>query len=270
MIKFSFSLCFATLSVISIGQTVLLDENFSNGVPSNWIIQDVDQLTPNANVSTVTDAWVGFITASDTCMVSTSFYDVASGEASQSEDYLILPKQNLLSFGHLLSWESKSFDANYPEDYYVLLSTTDSLPESFTDTLMIVRGEVPYWKGYSINLFSSGFANQAVYIAFRNASENAFLLGIDNVKLTTNDPAIIEEKTELDGIAFYPNPTKGVLNFNTQMSFQYEIVSVTGEKQLSGMITNNDSVNLELLNSGTYFLILNSQNNSIVRKIIKQ
>lgn len=269
MKKISFFLYLSISSVVSIGQTVLLEEDFSNGIPSDWIVQDIDQLTPNTLVSAVTEAWVGFTTASDTCAISTSFYDVNSSQISQSEDYLILPKQDLLAFGHLLSWESKSFDANYPENYYVLLSTTDSMPDSFTDTLKIVNGEAPYWHSHSVNLFTSGFANQSVYIAFRNASENAFLLGVDNVKLTTNDPAKVSKNYALDGITFYPNPVEDVLNFNEDIIFDYKIISITGKEQFSGVVTEKH-IDLSSLSRGTYFLVLNSEKGSITKKIIKK
>ncbi|MFK8038026.1 MAG: choice-of-anchor J domain-containing protein [Crocinitomicaceae bacterium] len=269
MKKVLFFFCFSISSIFSFCQTVLLDEDFSSGIPSDWTTIDVDQLTPSGDVSYVTDAWISFTTSFDTCAVSTSFYSVNSSQVSKSEDYLISPKLNLQSFGHLLTWESKSFDANYPESYLVLLSTTDSLPSSFTDTLKIVSNVAPNWISHSVNLFTSGFADQSVYIAFRNTSEDAFLLGIDNVKLTTNDPANLKKSSVLNSITAYPNPVRNILNFNEAISASFEVVNMTGQIQLSGSVTEN-KINLEQLEQGVYFLVLKFSDSNLVKKIVKQ
>ena len=248
-------------------QTVLLDENFSNGIPSNWRVVDGDQLIPDSSVMFVNQAWVGFSTSVDTCAVSTSYYTVNAGQVSASEDYLITPKLNLLSFGHLFSWDSKSFDANYPESYYVLLSSTDSLIESFTDTLKYVNNDSPNWKRFTINLFSMGYANQPVYLAFKNASTDAYLLGLDNVKLTTDDVTAVADQANQQ-FELYPNPVTTDLHVTVASNTVYEIVNVAGKVVKRGLVYNQ-VINCAELSAGVYVLRLQIENQMIPCKLIK-
>ena len=267
-IYFLFYVVMATLAVSA--QTVLLDEDFANGIPDTWSVFDRDQLTPNAGVSQVTDAWVHFTTTLDTCAISTSYYDVGNGQISQSKDYLVTPKLNLLSYGHLLTWASKSFDANYPETYYVLLSKTDSLPESFTDTLKIVTNDAPYWKTHTVNLFSKVSPNDQVYVAFRNASIDAFLLGIDDVIITTNDPANIAPlKDELSHIEVYPNPIVSDLFLTSANGLKYEITNLAGQVINSGVVSES-RINFEAMESGVYFVSIFDHTNQITKKVVKR
>jgi len=245
-------------------QTVLLEEGFYNGIPETWSVVDADGQTPDSSISFINEAWVAYESVFDTCAISTSYY---AGSSNQSMDYLISPKLNLLSFGHILSWESKSFDANYLESYYVLLSTTDSLPESFSDTLMMVSEDSPFWKTHSVNLFLGGFADQPVYIAFRNASTNEFILGIDNVKLTTNDVASISAASD-NPVEVYPTPVLNTLNINLPSGSAYSIYNAHGEPVSQGLL-ENAKIDVADLPSGVYFLEYKKGSHFRTKKIIK-
>ena len=267
MKNISFLIALSFFAITLNAQTILLDENFSDGIPSTWSVFDVDQLTPNSSVNFVTDGWVGYAGSIDTCAISTSYYTIDSTQVSLSMDYLVSPKVDLLAFGHILSWQSKSFDANYPESYYVLLSTTDSLPDSFTDTIKTVNNDSPNWKTFSTNLFIGGFQNQSVYIAFRNASNDAYLLGIDNVKLTTNDVATINDDP-ITNIDVFPNPAVNHIRIAVSNNTPYEIVSLAGEIVMHGMVENN-MLDVSILKNGVYFIRVNQKGITSTRKIVK-
>ncbi|MFK8045496.1 MAG: choice-of-anchor J domain-containing protein [Crocinitomicaceae bacterium] len=245
-------------------QTVILDEGFQNGIPATWSVIDADGQTPDSSISFVNEGWVRYESVFDTCAISTSYY---SGSSDQSQDYLISPKLNLLSFGHILTWESKSFDANYLETYYVLLSTADSLPSSFTDTIMIVTDDSPNWKTFSTNLFLDGFANQSIYIAFQNASTDEYILGVDNVKLTTNDIASVSKIPEKT-ISVFPNPVVDQLNVSVPDGSKYELIGFEGKIIKEGTIESG-LVDLSQLKSSIYFLKIQIDNEIYTKKIVK-
>lgn len=246
-----------TISSINWAQTTLIDEDFTNGIPSSWTVLDEDGNTPA--ISDFINGWIQYITTLDTCAASTSYYLDSEGDedtTATSADYLILPQLNLLTFGNLLSWDSKSFDASYPDGYYVLVSTTDSLPASFTDTIKVVDEATPYWKSYTINLMTEGYANQSVYVAFRNFTQNGFVLGLDNVKVTTDDPANIQSNESVE-VNLYPNPVQNELQIDANQINQVNIFSLSGQLILS---STESKINVSSLVSGMYVVeVLTSQ-----------
>ena len=251
----------ALLTTTLNAQTVLIEEDFTNGMPAGWQVIDQDQLTPHADVSNFTEAWIGYTTTTDTCLASTSYYTDGDG---QSADYLILPNVSLESFGSLLSWDSRSYDANYPESYVVLVSATGSSISSFTDTVKIVTNDSPYWKTRTINLFNKGYANQNVYVAFRNTSANNYILGLDNIRLTTADPASVNEQSV--SVRLYPNPVQNVLKIEAADFISYSIYSVTGQLVKTG---NSDTVDVESLNKGHYFIKVETNSGVATKRFVK-
>jgi len=253
-------------SALTFAQTTLLNENFTNGIPSTWTTIDADQNAPTGN-SDFTDAWIGYVSAFDTCAASTSYYLDANGNedtAATSKDYLITPKISLLTFGNLLSWNAKSLDGSYPDGYMVLVSTTDSLEASFTDTIKTVYAETQYWKNYTINLMTEGYANQDVYIAFMNNTKNGFVLQIDDVKITGDDPASISEKNI--EISIFPNPVIDFITIQTPEYKSTSIYSVNGRLLIKSTQTQID---LSTLPKGVYFVLVETLNGIVEKKFIK-
>ena len=249
------------LTFTTIAQTTLLNENFTNGIPSAWTVVDVDGNTPNSAVSQFTSAWIHYVTPFDTCAASTSYYTDSLG---QSEDYLITPALNLLTYGNFISWDAKSFDGSYPDSYVVLISATDTNPSSFTDTLKMVQNESPYWTHYSYDLATKGYSNQTVYVAFKNITTNGFILGIDNVVATADDPANVNEQNSFD-LSIYPNPVVDVLNIVADEYLTAEIYNVNGQLILS---SNLKTINVSDFEQGIYFIKVTTQNGSAVKKVV--
>lgn len=142
---------FSLLLSNSFAQSVLFFEDFNSGIPSTWALVNSDGLTPAEAVDTFDNAWISFIDDGDTCAASTSYYT----PTGQAADYLISPKISLNTFNKLV-WTARSYDATYPDGYLVLISSTDSLIGSFTDTLMVVNGEFYYWHSRSVQLIRFG------------------------------------------------------------------------------------------------------------------
>jgi len=246
-------------------QVTLLDENFTMGIPSTWSLINDDALIP-ADTQFL-DAWIDFTSSFDTCAASTSSYVDLNGDEDTSAiaaDFLISPKISLLSFGNLLSWDAKSLDGSFPDGYEVLISTADSLKSSFQSVLKTVESETPYWKHYSINLTLDGYNNQDVYIAFKNITKNGYVLLLDNIKITGDDPAKIKEKDF--SLAIFPNPFQKKLRVNVDNFESIEIININGKTVIN---SNQKIIDTSNLPAGIYILKVKAGGTIITKKIVK-
>ncbi len=178
----------------SMAQITIFEETFgtvpagpSDPLPAGWTAINADGLTPAANVSYVTDAWVVredfVIDPTDAVAISTSWYS----PAGQADDWAITPPI-VLTANNSLSWEGYAPDPAYPDGYEVRLSTTTPTVAGMTTLLATIPAEAQVWTQRSADL--SAFAGQTVYIGFRNNSFVRFLLFLDDVRVT--DPVPVE------------------------------------------------------------------------------
>ncbi|MBK9592034.1 MAG: choice-of-anchor J domain-containing protein [Crocinitomicaceae bacterium] len=246
----------------SFAQSVLFFEDFNSGIPSTWAMVDNDGLTPAEAVDTFDNAWISFIDDTDTCAASTSYYT----PTGQAADYLISPKISLNTFTKLV-WSARSYDASYADDYLVLISSTDSLIGSFTDTLMVVEEEYYYWHLRSVQLDLEGYSNEDVYIAFKNITNDGYILMLDDVKVMGSDFASVAEN-ETSSISVYPNPTADFIQINgADPDSIYTYYSITGELLFTGTSSRMD---VSTLQPGTYFVQVRSTDNVVTVPFIKQ
>ena len=264
--KNALTLILLTLTYSSFSQTTLLDENFTSGIPSTWTTIDADGATP---VDTqFTDAWIGYTNTFDTCAASTSYYTDENGdeETIVTSDYLVTPKISLLTFGNLLTWDAKSLDGSFPDGYKVLISTTDSLEASFTTVLKTIDSETPYWKSYTINLMTvgAGYTNQDVYIAFKNTTTSGYVLQLDNIKITGNDPANIENNEV--NLSIYPNPIVDIITIEVANFQTATFYNMHGELVLK---SNLSQINVSTLPKGIYIIQVKTENGILQKKIVK-
>lgn len=264
--KNTLTIILLTFTYSTFSQTILLDENFTSGIPTDWTTIDADGFTPG--VSDFTDAWIGYTTIFDTCAASTSYYIDENGDEDTvvTSDYLITPKISLLTFGNLLTWDAKSLDGSFPDGYEVLISTTDNLEASFTTVLKTVNSETPYWTSYSINLMTAGvgYADQDVYIAFKNTTTNGYILQLDNIKITGDDPASINQK-ELD-ISIYPNPVANVVSIDVDGFEKATFYNLQGQLVLESYL---NKINVSILPKGIYIVHVKTAKGVLQKKIVK-
>ncbi|MCF8219044.1 MAG: choice-of-anchor J domain-containing protein [Bacteroidales bacterium] len=165
--------------------TIIFFEDFSSGsIPATFTLYDEDGNTPASAVDYVTDAWVAnpnLLDSSDYTALSTSWYD----PAGTADDWLVTPKITIPS-GSKLSWNAIAYDSNFPDGYEVLISTTDSLVSSFSTVLFSTSAENSSWTSRTESL--SAYAGQDVFIAFRNNSNDQFLLAVDDIEVYQPDP----------------------------------------------------------------------------------
>jgi len=264
-----FFIFFIFIHCLVLGQTTILFEDFNDGFPNGWQLIDQDGYTPynDPAVNFIDEAWVihedyDSTGINDSILISTSWF-VEDGYA---DDYLILPSVTLGTYGNYLSFDIKSKDQSNPDGLEVLFSTTDLSPWTFTHNEIIYNTEnaPSYWTNISVSLDSVGLTNQNVMLAFRHFGIDKFILEIDNIKITTNDPIGINQP-ETSPLTIYPNPSEGKIHLQgLKESIHFFVTDINGKKVRDG-ITNGE-IQLDL-DAGIYFLHL--KNNEIEKIIIQ-
>ncbi len=159
--------------------------------PTGWLLRNVDNRTPNAQVAYINEAWerredFGQNVA-DSCAFSTSYYS----PAGPADDWMWTPLINIPA-NAVLKWRGKAYDPLYPDGYEVrIMKSTDGTPTGGTGTLgnqvsastqvFSVTNETSAWTNHTVNL--AAFAGQSIYVGFRNNSNDQFILCIDDVSV---------------------------------------------------------------------------------------
>lgn len=180
---------------------------------------------------------------------------------------MITPAISLGAYGNFIEWQAKSHDASYPDDYMLLVSTTDNQISSFTDTIYTVIGENFEWTTRQISLSANGYNSETVYLAFVNNTEDGFILYLDDLHAWKEDPVSVNEISAAIQVNIYPNPTAEIVNVETAAQLiQIELLSLNGDVMLS---SKNSSLNLSNYPVGVYFLRVVTGEGIVVKRIIK-
>jgi Secretion system C-terminal sorting domain/SprB repeat len=160
--------------------------------PAGWLKRNVDNRTPNTNVAYVNEAWERredfSFNVADSCAFSTSWYSPAGA----SDDWMWTPLIGPLPANCVLKWNAVTYDASYPDGYSVRIMTstqgpptggTGVLGNQVTNSTQVfnVTAENTTWTARQVSL--SAYAGQSIYIAFRNTSNDQFLLLIDDISV---------------------------------------------------------------------------------------
>ncbi len=164
---------------------LVLNEDFEWGaLRPGWTVIDVDGNTPDPMVDFVTDAFVvvdRFELGMNYAAYSTSWY-VPAGQAN---DWLVSP-QITLGPASSLSWLASAPDPMFPDGYEVRISTAGATVADFlaNPVLLDVPAEADVFTPHTVDLALAGYSNQDVYIAFRNESNDQYVLIIDDIEVT--------------------------------------------------------------------------------------
>jgi hypothetical protein len=247
-------------------QTDIFTTDFQTGIPVNYSVVDNDGLTPDAQVANFSDAWISLQdpeNSADTIVGSTSFFS-PTGTASR---WLITPAISLGAYGNFIEWQAKSHDASYPDDYMLLVSTTDNQISSFTDTIYTVIGENFEFTTRQVSLSANGYNNQTVYVAFVNNTEDGFILYLDDIHAWKEDPVGVNEIAADIQVNVFPNPTSDIVTVATSAQLiQIELLSLNGDLMMSAKKTSLDLSNYPV---GVYFLKVVTEDGIVVKRIIK-
>jgi hypothetical protein len=165
--------------------TTILSEDFqSQTFPADWYRFNVDGRAPAASVSYVNDAWIvreDFANSvTDYAAFSTSWYSPAGA----ANDWMVtkaiaLPAPGLSC---TLSWNAIAYDPSYRDGYEVRVFTAAPVQATLVASstqVFTTAAEATTWSARTADL--SAYQGQTVYIAWRNNSNDQFLLVIDDI-----------------------------------------------------------------------------------------
>lgn len=244
-------------------QTTLIDEDFTNGIPADYILIN-DGRTPNPSVSEYTEAWITIPDYDDehgTVASATSYFT----PVFRANRWMIVPNVQLGAFGNILSWDMKSQDPTFPEALRVMISTTGTEKENFTDTLYLNTFVSSEWMTKEINMALNGYANQQVHIAFILQTVDGFKLHLDNLKIVKESNLKINE-TFLSDVQF-ANPFTNELKVNSsEQIVSLSLYNLSGQVVLT---TTDNILNTDMINKGMYILEIKTSNNYFKTKVLK-
>ncbi len=251
-------ICFA-----STAQTVLIDEDFSAGIPANYILIN-DQLSP---VHTeYNNAWIHVQNNDDIDhedVASSTSYFSPIGRANR---WMIVPNLQLGAYGNILSWDMKSKDPSFLESIKVLLSKTGTEKADFVDTLYINDMVEPDWKTIEMNIALKGFVSQTVHIAFVLQTVDGFKFLLDNLKVE-KESTLKTESLEPKSFAF-ANPFKNYIQIKTDEVIKHiSLINLSGQIVASG---NQKNMATDHLTQGIYILEIETENGIFKSKVIKE
>lgn len=190
------------LGTISKAQNIIYYEDFEKGFPGNYLLIDVDQQTPV--LPEYTDAWIVGVAedeVTNNSALSTSWYD----PAGQSDDWMITDTIFMPDIpGDIkLSWKAHQLDNNYPDGYEVRISnTTKDIAGCMANApLFTIAEESSTITKRIVDL--SAYKGDTIFLAFRNNSDDKYILSIDEITVyeslpydllinTANIPVLIE------------------------------------------------------------------------------
>jgi hypothetical protein len=215
---------------------------FNSGNDTVWVNYDQDGLA-DANGRPQEWYWSpgGFamVDSVDACLFSSSWL---TGFLPGNRNWLITPPIDIIDANAVLSWASAPRQTPlYVDGYTVVVSTTDNIEASFTDTLFqaaqylsgsgfdfaaytfspgFVHGEDGTYTEFDATSDSSRligvfrpfseslaqYAGQSIYIAFVHDADDDNLVSIDDILVTGSLPLGVNEINNDVEIGIYPNP----------------------------------------------------------------
>jgi len=195
---YSLALSLVAFVGITQAQTVIFKEDFSGGMPANYILYDVDGNTPDpaladANYDFSSEPWI-VIGTTTKLAIATSYYS----PAGQADDWMVIPGVTITNSNTYFKINCRSYDANYRDSYEVLVSTTGTERADFTDKILDIANENSTYtlRGASLD----AYIGQTINIAVRLKSNDKILFIIDYIEVAE----IVPNDLELVSIATYP------------------------------------------------------------------
>lgn len=159
---------------LGVNAQIKYSQDFENGF-NDMVLIDVDKKAPNANVSAYTDAWNIRTLDGNKWAISNSWYE----PVGKADDWMITPEITDITANTVLAWKAISLDAQFKDSYEVKISVTGAATTDFTKTLFTKAGENGEVTDRSVSL--KDYAGKTIRLAFRNISNDKFLLAIDDI-----------------------------------------------------------------------------------------
>ncbi len=121
-------------------------------------------------------------------------------------------------------------------------------------------GTYPVYNFGNYVIIDSNFYNSGKYLYYSNSYENPGLYKLDLSQLSQ---LYVKDINNANHLILSPNPAKSFVTINGKNSkeaFDYNIMDLNGTIIKFGNSRHNEKIDIERLETGTYFMIINSQN----------
>ena len=193
---------------------VVFEDDFENNNLNNWTVYTEGEaagqwrtIDPSSNLN--------FTAHSGSYVASAWSWNSSVIDA---DNWLVTPQVAL--GGTLKFWVRTN--SSYPDDYAVMLSTTDNTVEDFTVTLQPMAAAPGTWTEVSIDL--SAYANQQGYIAIHHVFEDGNYLLIDDFGVYGTPIPAGEWVTDTANAA-----TKALTGLASETAYEFQVQGVCGE-----------------------------------------
>ena len=164
--------------------------------------------------------------------------------------YIVTPGE------YTLQWEERTLN-NTSAAYKVILDTATLFDTSFSNTA---------WQQHEASFtIHEGDSLRIQFIYYGSQARGTLM--IDNVHIESTSSPIGIDHASFTDIAVYPNPTTGMVFFDTE-ALRTELYDLQGKRLLSA--EHKSSLDLNFLPRGTYFLRTTTSDGVSLRKIIKK
>lgn len=257
------SLLFTFILFVIDAQTNILMTDFQGGIPNNYTLLNIDGAQPNAQVLDFASGWIAIPdpeNPTDTVAGASSYFI----SADTSNRWLITPALQLGSFGNFISWEAKSHDPSYPDDYLVLVSKTSNDPSSFTDTIGSVQEENFEWTFREVDLSAAGYNDSTIYVAFVLRTFDGFKLYLDDIQVRKDDPVGMNEN--ILNLVLYPNPASQFLSVQLEGFLKATVYNLDGQVLIH---STTEHIDLSTLHAGSYYIQCQSEFGTLTKRFVK-
>jgi len=176
-----------TFVYCSINAQVIFEHDFDDGLAPMTIV-DVDGLTSDIEGGIFDDAWSLNEVLADgdgnQAVVSNSRYS----PPGQSDDWMMTPAIEGVTASSIVRWEAVAISISTSESYSVYVSTEGNTVDDFLagEEIFSIDAESSTLTERSAGL--GNYAGQTIYLAWRNQSNDQFLLLVDNISVIETIP----------------------------------------------------------------------------------
>lgn len=221
MYFFALLLCSAQLHA-----QVYFFDDFESQTLDGYTLYNLDGLTPDdPDLDTMADsAWTVRFISSQGWEYGNSAFSVSwyLNDEGPSDDWLVTPAIEIGDEA-TLSWAAMAITSSGDfRDRYQVFIATESTLEAFSSTAPVFdtgpEGEETTPQERSLNLTELGFANETIYIAFRNWTQpfdpgepggngnGGNELCVDNIRVEAEPSSVQEATGNFGGAKLFPNP----------------------------------------------------------------
>lgn len=205
------------------------------------------------------------VLGSQCCVTSSSNY---GGEALTPNNYMVSPVKDY--------YDQIWFKVCPQDEYYVgehigvaISSQSNTNPNDFVTVWeTTLTGSPTEWEEVEVNL--SAYGGQELWVAIRHFNcTNQFWVNVDDITLFLDPTGLVE--TDAAQFNIYPNPASDKLTVTSEETVdRCDVFSVTGALLYSCALgTKSFDLDVATLPAGMYFIRLNTENKTMMKKFMK-